>query len=97
MLGTAYKSGTDLEIGSSVRLLVNVLESRGVKAEVVARPPVSRDRPTVSGPAAFFLGCPEPEFVDFDFPEGSVVIDPWHVAFDRPGVEVVPVGEPPDS
>lgn len=93
MLGTAYKPATDITTGSSSLLLLDILRHRQNQVMVIA----TADRSALaaidhSAPAAFFLGCPEPIFVEMAVPEGSVIIDPWHVMPSVPGVEVVRVG-----
>jgi hypothetical protein len=40
----------------------------------------------------FLIGTKHPDFVDFKFPEGSVVIDPWRYIPQRPGITVISVG-----
>ena len=42
--------------------------------------------------STFLIGTKHPEFVDFKFPEGSVVIDPWRYIPQRRGIKVVSVG-----
>ena len=40
----------------------------------------------------YFVGTKHPEFGQFVFPEGSVVLDPWRYIPDQDGVEVVRIG-----
>ena len=94
ILGTAYKPGTGIEIGSSAVLLANLLGNQQADVRIVRD---DRDLATVPAgpePAAYFIGCPEPGIVEYRFPPGSVVVDPWHRVPDRPGVRLVRVGEP---
>jgi hypothetical protein len=44
-------------------------------------------------PKLFFVGTRHREFLDYKFPRGSVVIDPWRMIKDQPGVRVIRVGE----
>jgi UDPglucose 6-dehydrogenase len=97
LLGTAFKPGTDLESGSSALLLTNLLRLRGTQLTVVRGPHELTPDVIPSGPGGFFLGCPEPEFIDYDFPTGSVVVDPWHRVPPREGVTVVHLGEVPPA
>jgi UDPglucose 6-dehydrogenase len=92
VLGTAFKPGTDLQTGSSTVLLLNLLRLRDVRPTVVATPADLDSQPPVADAAAFFLGCPEPQFVGYPFPAGSVVVDPWHVVQGRDGVDVMWIG-----
>ena len=44
-------------------------------------------------PSVFLIGTKHPDFIEFGFPEGSVIIDPWRYIPDKQGVKVVRVGE----
>ncbi len=93
LLGTAFKPGTDIEAGSSSVLMATQLRLAGRQVRVVPGP--ADLGPLEAEPAAYFIGNPEKEFVDHDFPPGSVVVDPWHRVADRPDVAVHRVGEGP--
>ncbi|MEV6810774.1 NAD(P)-binding domain-containing protein [Micromonospora sp. NPDC051296] len=95
VLGTAFKPGTDLQTGSSSALMVTMLHFAGATAEVVATPADLIGRPPAAAARAYFIGCPEPEFTGYPFAAGSVVVDPWHVVTDRPGVTVHRIGGQP--
>jgi UDPglucose 6-dehydrogenase len=43
-------------------------------------------------PAVFFVSTKHPEWASFDFPVGSVVLDPHGYISDKPGVHVVRIG-----
>jgi UDPglucose 6-dehydrogenase len=90
LLGTAFKPGTDIEAGSSAVLLANLLGLRGVDVQIVRTPDDLHRRDRA---AAFFIGCPEPPFLTFPFPPGSVVVDPWHRVGSPDGVTVHHIGE----
>ena len=95
LLGTAYKPGTPLEAGSSSLLLANVLTARGRSLSIVRNgAELTRGR-SFTEPAAFFLGCPDPEFLTMRFPAGSTVVDPWHRTEPAEGVDVRRIGERP--
>ena len=95
ILGKSYKPDTNLTVGSSSMRLYNELASDGL-------PPVSIWDPHVDGadgvadlqkePAVFFIGTKHDTFQDFEYPRGSVVIDPFGYIKRRDGVTVVPVG-----
>jgi UDPglucose 6-dehydrogenase len=95
LLGTAYKPGTPLETGSSSVLLANVMAARGEELSVVRSGAELPSDGWFPRPAAFFLGCPEPEFLSMRFPAGSTVIDPWHRIEPTEGIDVLRVGERP--
>jgi len=92
LFGTAFKPGTDLRTGSSAVLLVNLLQSRGATVAIIGEPDGLGSPVMPAHAAAFFIGCPEPEFTGYAFPPGSVVVDPWHQVADRAGVSVHRIG-----
>ena len=94
LLGTAYKPGTPLETGSSSLLLANVMASRGQRVAIIRNGAELRAG-SFPLPAAFFLGCPDPEFLSMRFPAGSTVVDPWHRIEPTEGIEVLRIGERP--
>ena len=95
ILGKSYKPDTNLTVGSSSMRLYNELAADGL-------PPVSIWDPHVDGaggvadlqkePAVFFIGTRHDAFQDFEYPRGSVIIDPFGYIRRRDGVTVVPVG-----
>jgi UDPglucose 6-dehydrogenase len=93
LLGTAFKPGTDITTGSSAVLLAHLLRLAGHHMTIV---PTTADiaSAVVPGAAAFFIGCPEPQFIDYPFPSGSVVIDPWQRVQARESVAVHWIGSP---
>ena len=52
--------------------------------------------PPLKNASVFFIGTNHDKFLDYEFPEGSVVIDPWGMldkdSVESRGVEVVLVG-----
>lgn len=102
ILGTAYKEHCNLEIGSSAILLKNILNEKGIVAAtydpwVAGLEDKTKNPFEGKSPKIFFLGAKHKEFLDFKFPEGSVVIDPFRVVLDQPGVKVIRIGEAPKS
>jgi UDPglucose 6-dehydrogenase len=95
LLGTAFKPGTDLETGSAAVLLANVLEARGAALAIIGEPGALGSPLMPASAAAFFIGCPEPEFTGYAFPPGSVVVDPWHQVAAQDGVSVHRIGAGP--
>jgi len=91
ILGKAFKEETDLCVGSPAILLNNILEERGHKVEMYD-PWVDKISPEFEK-GCFFIGTKHPEFLEFDFPEGSVVLDPWRYIPDRHGVTMIRIGE----
>ncbi len=92
ILGKSFKPETNITVGSPAMLLKNLLDERGHHVEMYD-PYVDVGLPVPSYPASiFFIGTKHPDFVDFDFPEGSIVIDPWRYIPQRCGIRVVSVG-----
>jgi UDPglucose 6-dehydrogenase len=91
--GKAFKSGTNLTVGSPATLLANLLRERGL--DVRQWDPHVDDSPCpFDEPAVYVVATRHEEFArpDFPLPAGSVVIDPWRFVSAREGVEVVQVG-----
>lgn len=98
ILGKAFKEQTNLEVGSPAILLKNILASRGIEAEMydpwVDNAEDKTVNPYANGPAkCFFIGTHHAVFRDYKFPAGSVVIDPWRMIPEQPGVFVFGVGK----
>lgn len=91
MCGTAFKRGTNLEIGSPAVLLLNILKERGIEAECFD-PHVMPDKPMPDKASIFFIGVNHENFENMRFPKGSVVIDPWGIVEEQDGVQLVRIG-----
>ena len=76
ILGKTFKKETNLTVGSPAVLLDNLLKERSVVAEMYD-PWVDDSLPPLQNPAIFFIGTNHDAFLDYKFPSGSVVIDPW--------------------
>ena len=91
VLGKAYKPETNLTVGSPAVLLSNLLQERGVSHEMWD-PYVDEQR---DWPAAvYFIATNHPEFEEFKFPAGSVVLDPWRMIQPQRDVDVIGIGKP---
>lgn len=75
ILGKAFKPNINLVVGSPAILLKNIMEERGHSVQMYD-PHIDEEAPNF-GPSVFLIGTKHPEFIDFPFPKGSVVIDPW--------------------
>jgi len=96
ILGTSYKPESNLEIGSASLLLKNILEKRGHKV-IKYDPYVDSDtanniKNRFKEPCVFLIGTKHPDFINFVFPEGSVIIDPWRYMPDMKNVNVIRLG-----
>lgn len=92
ILGTAYKPNTNLTIGSPAILLKNMLAEQNVDV-VTYDPYVDKGSlPPIDKPAVFFIGTKHNDFIDYMFPKGSAVVDPWRFISKQDGVELISVG-----
>jgi UDPglucose 6-dehydrogenase len=94
ILGTAYKPGIGMEAGSHALLVKSILEERGHEV-FTCDPYANRLLPGRFGVEASvaLVGCNHPEFRDYKFPQGTVVLDPWRTMPDQDGVTVRRLGE----
>lgn len=95
IMGKAYKPETNLTVGSSSIRLYNELVQEGIEARmwdphVDADPDTERE--IKSKPHLFFIGTMHKDFDDFDYPQGSEIIDPFGYISDKPGVEITRLG-----
>lgn len=91
ILGKAFKPETNIIVGSPAILLKNILEEMGT--EVISYDPHVDTKKPAFKKSVFLIGTRHPEFADFKFPKGSVVIDPWRYMPDQRGVTVIRVGQ----
>ncbi len=95
ILGKAFKEETNLTVGSPSVLLKNLLEEQGV-AVTMYDPHIDAVRPEFQK-SVFLIGTRHAEFAAFQFPAGSVVIDPWRYIPDQANVTVLRLGEGQDG
>lgn len=92
ILGTAFKPETNIETGSPALLLKHVLADLG-HYPFTFDPFVSPDMEFyTTSPAVFVIATMHAQFADYEYPRGSVVIDPHRYIEDKPGVDVIQVG-----
>jgi len=89
ILGIAYKPRSALTAGSPALLVRSLLPSDPVLIDPYVE---AHNAPMPTTPHVWLVGTRHPEFPHYDFPAGSVVIDPWRYIPDRFGVEVIRVG-----
>lgn len=85
VLGTAFKPETDIETGSPAMLMANILRMAGELFMHTndMNPPL---------PAVYFIATQNERYRNYEFPPGSVVIDPFGFIADREGVVVNRLG-----
>jgi len=91
ILGKSFKPETNITVGSPSILLKNLLQERGNDVEMYD-PHVDENPPPPYPPSVFLIGTRHHDFLDFNFPKGSVVIDPWRYLLEQPGVKLISVG-----
>jgi UDPglucose 6-dehydrogenase len=91
--GRAFKSGTNLTVGSPATLLANLLEERGFEVQMYD-PYLDGDTCPFEEEGVYFVATNHRDFAEpsWEYPKGSVVIDPWRFIPKRDGVEVISVG-----
>lgn len=93
ILGKSFKPETNIEVGSPSRLLRGVLEERGLAVRAWD-PYIDAPGDVPAGlPMCYFVGTRHPQFRQFPFEPGSVVLDPWRYIPDRESVTVIRIGE----
>ena len=92
MLGEAFKEQTNLTVGSPAVLMKNIIEEEwGVN--VLIHDPHTNDIPMPAEPHVFFISTKHSEFLDYTYPQGSIIIDPWRYIPDMDGISVQRLGE----
>ena len=91
VLGMAFKPNTNIITGSPARLLSAFLDEKGL-THTVYDPHVSSDVCDFR-PGVYFVATKHEEFIEFEFPHGSVVIDPFRYITQREGITLIRIGE----
>ena len=93
ILGAAFKKETNLTVGSPALLLSELLNEKNIKHDVFD-PFINEGIDSILNvPAIFFIGTNHDEFLEYEFPKGSVVIDPWRIIENQSGIKVIRIGE----
>jgi len=91
ILGKCFKKETNLTVGSPSILLKNLLEERGEQVDMYD--PWVDDHDIELTEQCYFIGTNHDKFLDYKFPPGAVVIDPWRMIEKQDGVAVISVGK----
>lgn len=91
ILGKTFKKETNLILGSPSILLKNILEEKGIKLEMYD-PWIDNEEAPLNRPSIFFIGTNHDIFLDYKFPVGSTVIDPWRFIKEQTGVRLIKIG-----
>jgi UDPglucose 6-dehydrogenase len=87
ILGKSYKPDVHLVDGSPALLLASILSDRFVEFDHYGR-----NVPDVDGAHVFFIATQHSEYLDYKFPAGSVVIDPFGYIASRAEITLVTPG-----
>ena len=91
ILGKCFKKETNLTVGSPAILMKNILDEKGVSVDMFD-PWIDISNPPLDSPSVFFIGTNHDMFLDYDFPSGSIVIDPWRFIQQKDDINVIHVG-----
>ena len=91
ILGKSFKPETNITTGSPAVLLHNLLKERGRHDVQAYDPHVDSETPHFEK-GLYFVATKHQEFIDFDFPEGSIVLDPWRYVKEKDGIQIIRIG-----
>ena len=91
ILGKSFKPGTNITTGSPAVLLHNLLKERG-RHDVIAYDPHVDDEPPEFKKGLYFIATEHPEFLEFSFPVGSTVLDPWRYIPNHTAINLIKNG-----
>lgn len=91
ILGKTFKKETNLVVGSTAILLKNILEETIPEVKIYD-PWIDSTEAPIKEKSIFFIATNHDTFLEYKFPQGSVVIDPWRYINDQEGVRLIKVG-----
>lgn len=91
LLGISFKKETNLLDGSPGLLLRDILKKRGIRSSVYD--PEAGFPTRFIEKAIYFVSMNHDLFKKLDYPDGSIIIDPWRYIPDQKNVKVVRIGE----
>ena len=92
ILGKTFKKETNLTVGSPSILLRNILEEKGIEV-LMYDPWIDDTNPPIIDSSIFFIGTNHDLFLNYKFPKGSVVIDPWRYLTKEDGIKLIKIGD----
>ena len=90
ILGKSFKSELNIITGSPAILLHNILKERGF--DVISYDPYVDKIKVNFKKGVYFIGTKHPDFLEYNYPNGSIVIDPWRYIPNNDNYEVVQIG-----
>jgi UDPglucose 6-dehydrogenase len=93
ILGKTFKKETNLTVGSPSILLKNILDEKQIQS-IMFDPWIDiNDKAPLDVPSIYFIGTNHDLFLNYNFPSGSIVIDPWRYIQDQDGITLIKVGD----
>lgn len=86
ILGRSFKPETNIETGSPAVLLSAILRERGIAHECT-------DDYVPKFAFCYFIGTKHEAFTRYEFPQGSIVIDPFRYLKPQAGVKLISIGD----
>ena len=78
------------KLGKKVKESIRVVEDLNLHTGMTPED-INKDL-ELDSPRIFFIGTNHDEFKKYNFPEGSIVLDPWRMIRDQQGVKVIGIG-----
>lgn len=91
ILGKSFKKETNLINGSPSYLLDSILKEKSY-SPIMYDPFIDENDFEPNEPMVFFIGTNHDIFKTYEFPKGSVVIDPWRIVTFNKDIELVSIG-----
>jgi UDPglucose 6-dehydrogenase len=91
IMGKSFKPETNITTGSTSILLANILEERE-NIKVNSFDPFIDEKELDFKVGVYFIGTKHPQFTTFNYPKGSIILDPWRYIPDIKGVKVIGIG-----
>lgn len=92
IMGEAFKPETNLVVGSPAILLKNILCEMDIDAKMYD-PNVHPGAEPPSEMGIYFIGTKHDVFRNFNFPRGSIILDPHRYIPERDGIKVIGIGK----
>lgn len=90
ILGKSFKKGTNIIVGSPAILLKNILDEYDIETKMYD--PHVDDGKIELEKSIFFIATNHDDFNNFEYPAGSIILDPWGYIKDFKNVEVIRIG-----
>lgn len=85
IIGKSFKPETNIETGSPSRLMAHILSDANVSYS-------HYEDMGVLPQAVYVIGTKHQKYLDYEFPEGSIVLDPFRYIPEREGVRIISIG-----